>query len=41
LLLISVIAPKVTEALRRRSPATNKDHTKKSIREVENEKPTH
>lgn len=40
LLLISVIAPKVTEALRRRPRATTRDHTKKSIREVGNEKPT-
>ena len=41
LLLISVIAPKITEALRKRPSALGKDNTKKTIREVGNEKPTH
>jgi rhamnose transport system permease protein len=37
LLLISVIAPKVTETLRNRTRAESKDNTKKTIREVGNE----
>lgn len=39
LLLISVIAPKITETLRRHPRVKTKDKTEKSIREVENEKP--
>jgi rhamnose transport system permease protein len=37
LLLISVITPRVTEALRARAPAAAKNNTKKTIREVGNE----
>ncbi len=37
LLLISVIAPKVTETLRNRTRAGSKENTKKTIREVGNE----
>jgi hypothetical protein len=40
LLLISVIAPKVTETLRNRTRAGSKENTKKTIREVGNEKST-
>lgn len=40
LLLISVITPKITETLRNRTRAVGKENTKKTIREVGNEKST-